>query len=283
MRLTGAERLAYDVTMTFQVQILGVGDYFTEIHNHTSFVINASGSFTLVDCPDGLPKVLHEANQVADMGVRVEKVDHIILTHLHGDHSNGLEGLAFFKRFVQRGGKPFIYSIREVLRDLWPQKLKAAMKQLYLGPSGKIGSLSVRELMRQSARMRLEDYFTPVPLEFDQVNLVNNLSVEIRYVKHHLPTFGLKVTFGGKALGYSGDTYFDPTLIAFLQDCDMIIHECDMWQTTPHRGIHTDYNQLLRLPESVKQKMFLIHYADTASEHGSDLKLLREGHVYDIG
>jgi len=282
MSLTPPEELAYDKAMTFQVQILGVGDSFTEIHNFSSFVINADGRFTLVDCPDGLPKILHEANQVADMGVRIEKIDHIIVTHLHGDHSNGLEGLAFFKKFFQGGEKPSIYSIREVLGDLWSQKLKAGMKQLYLGSSERIGSLSVRQLMKECEQMRLEDYFIPISLEFNEINRVNNLKVKIQYVKHHIPTFGLKATFGGKTLGYSSDTFFDPSLIEFLRDCDMIIHECDMQQTTPRQGIHTDYSELLRLPESVKQKIFLIHYADTAIQRDSDLRLLQQGHVYDI-
>ncbi len=268
--------------MTFQVQILGVGDYFTEIHNYSSFVIHADGVFTLVDCPEGLPKILYEANQVADIGARIEEINHIILTHLHGDHSNGLEGLAFLKMFFQGGRKPFLYSIRDVLKDLWPQKLRAAMKRLYLGPSERIGSLSVRELRKECDKARLEDYFIPIPLEFNQINRVNNLEVEIRYVKHHIPTFALRVHYKGKTLGYSGDTFFDPALIAFLQDCDMIIHECDMLQSTPHQGIHTDYCELLGLPESVKEKTFLIHYADKAAQQGSELKLLLEGHVYDI-
>lgn len=282
MRLTPAERLAYYKTMIFQVHILGVGDSFTEIHNYSSFVINADGRFTLVDCPDGLPKILREANHVADIGVRFEKINHIILTHLHGDHSNGLEGLAFSKKFFHGGEKAIIYSIREVFKDLWPQKLKAAMKQLYLGPPEKIGTLSFRELRKKCQKVRFEDYFIPIPLEFNQINRVNNLEVEIKYVKHHIPTFGLKAKFGGKALGYSSDTFFDPSLIEFLWDCDMIIHECDIQQTTPHRGVHTDYNELLRLPESIKQKIFLIHYPDTANQHDLDLKLLQQGHVYDI-
>ena len=268
--------------MTFQVQILGVGDYFTEIHNYSSFVIGADGSFTLVDCPDGLPKIINEANQVTDIGVRLQDIKHVILTHLHGDHSNGLEGLAFFKKFFQGGEKPIVYSTRAVLKDIWSQKLKAAMKRLYLGPSDRIGTLSVRELRKACKTVRFEDFFVPAPLAFKQVNRVNNLAVEIQYVKHHIPTFGLKARFGGKALGYSSDTFFDLGLIEFLKDCDMIIHECDIQRRPPHRGIHTDYNELLRLPESVKERIFLIHYPDTATQQESALKLLQQGHVYDI-
>ncbi len=280
--MTLLELLAYDKTMAFQVQILGVGDYFTEIHNYSSFVINADGRFTLIDCPDGLRKIIRQANQVADIGVRFERINHIVLTHLHGDHSNGLEGLAFFKRFSQGGEKPVIYSIREVLRDLWPQKLKGGMKRLYLGPSEKIAALSVRKLMKECKRVRLEDYFGIRRLEFRQINQVNNLKVEIHSVKHHVPTFGLKAIYGRKALGYSSDTSFDPSLIEFLKDCDMIIHECDLQKEIPHQGIHTGYSELLGLPEPIKQKIFLIHYPDKAKQEDSELKLLQEGHVYDI-
>jgi ribonuclease BN (tRNA processing enzyme) len=268
--------------MVFQVQILGVGGYFTQIHNYSSFVIHADGEYTLIDCPDTLPKIVHEANQITDIGVRLESINHVILTHLHGDHANGLEGLAFFKKFIQGGERPVVYSTREVLRDLWSQKLKASMKHLYVGPSERIGKLSLGELRKACRRARLEDFFVPVPLSFKRINRVNNLEVEIRHVKHHVPTFGLKARFRGKVLGYSSDTFFDPRLIEFFKDCDMIIHECDMQRSLPHRGIHTDYNELVRLPESVKQKIFLIHYPDTATQQDSDLKLLQQGHVYDI-
>jgi ribonuclease BN (tRNA processing enzyme) len=280
--LTGTEALAYDRAMTFQVQILGVGDSFTEVHNFSSFVIKADGMFTLVDCPDGLPKMISESNQGVDIGVRSEKINHIILTHLHGDHSNGLEGFAYYRKFLQGGEKPVVYSIREVLKDLWPQKLKGAMKRLYLGPSGTIGTLSARELLKQCETVGLEDYFVVSPLDFRRTNYVNNLEIEIRIVKHHIPTFGFKARFGGRALGYSSDTFFDPGLIDFLKDCDMIIHECDFQKGSPHKGIHTGYNDLVRLPQSLKQKIFLVHYPDTANDEDSELKLLKEGHVYDI-
>ncbi|NIQ40296.1 MAG: MBL fold metallo-hydrolase [Proteobacteria bacterium] len=268
--------------MTFQVQILGVGDFFTEVHNFSSFVINADGRFTLVDCPDGLPRIIKEMNRVADIGVRPDKLNHIMVTHLHGDHSNGLEGMAYYKKFLQGGKKPVVYSIREVLKDLWPGKLKSAMKSLYAGSSERIGTLSVRELLKECERAKLEDYFSVFPLEFNKANRVNGLDVEVRSVRHHIPTFGFRATYRGKALGYSSDTFFDPSLIDFLKDCDMIIHECDFQNKSPHKGIHTGYNDLVRLPESIKKKIFLIHYPDTASDEDSELKLLKEGHVYDL-
>jgi ribonuclease BN (tRNA processing enzyme) len=281
-RLTPKEVLKYDKAMVFQVQILGVGDYFTEVHNHTSFVITANGSFTLVECPGGLRRMLHEANRIADMGVRLEAIRHVVVTHLHGDHSNGLEGLAFFKKFFQAGERPYVYSTREVLKDLWPQKLKASLKHLYTGPPERIGTLSVGQMRKACQRADLEDYFIPVSLEFNHINRVNNLEVEIHAVKHHVPTFGLRAMFEGKALGYSSDTFFDLDLIDFLRDCDMIIHECDFQRSAQNQGIHTHYRELVSLPEPIKKKLYLIHYPDTASQQDSELKLLEQGRVYDI-
>ena len=170
----------YYKIMVFQVQILGVGGYFTQIHNYSSFVIHADGEYTLIDCPDALPKIVHEANQITDIGVRLERINHVILTHLHGDHANGLEGLGFFKKFLQGGEKPVVYSTREVLKDLWSQKLRPSMKRLYLGLSERIGKLSVRELRKACKRVSLEDFFVPVPLAIRRINRINNLEVEIQ-------------------------------------------------------------------------------------------------------
>jgi hypothetical protein len=55
-----------------------------------------------------------------------------------------------------------------------------------------------------------------------------------------------------------------------------------MQQAIPHRGIHTDYNELVRLPDEIKQKLFLIHYRDDAKQKDSEVTLLEQGRVYDI-
>ena len=43
------------------IQVLGIGDAFTELYHPSSFAVISSGQKTLVDCPDALRRMLKEA------------------------------------------------------------------------------------------------------------------------------------------------------------------------------------------------------------------------------
>jgi ribonuclease BN (tRNA processing enzyme) len=83
------------------------------------------------------------------------------------------------------------------------------------------------------------------------------------------------VEAGGRTLGYSADTAFDPELIAFLEPADLIIHE------TNFGPAHTPYSALAALPAELRAKMRLIHYADGFDTEASNIVALREGEVLE--
>ena len=111
-----------------RILTLGIGDFFTRRFYNTSFIILAADQPPiLIDAPSPLAKVIHDASESADLPIDIADIDHLILTHLHGDHCNGVEELGFFNRFNRQKGKPTIYTIAEVEKDLWPHRLKASM------------------------------------------------------------------------------------------------------------------------------------------------------------
>jgi len=80
----------------------------------------------------------------------------------------------------------------------------------------------------------------------------------------------------GRSLGYSADTAFDPSLIQFLSQADLIIHE------TNYGPAHTDYSQLAQLPAEIRAKMRLIHYSDYFDVESSVIGCLEEGQLLSI-
>jgi ribonuclease BN (tRNA processing enzyme) len=109
-----------------EVTTIGVGDTFTARHFTTALLVRAEG-FTLgIDCPDTYRKVL------AASGVTTPEVGHVILTHVHGDHMNGLEGYAYLKRFGEKT-RLRLSVVPEVRDVLWDQRLVASMGQLWDG------------------------------------------------------------------------------------------------------------------------------------------------------
>src|SRR5262249_53487911 len=148
-------------------------------------------------------------------------------THVHGDHMNGLEGVAFFKHFVEQKRVRLVTS-PEGRAGIWDQRLRASMSALWDGQH-------FREL-------GFDGYFQLVPLSWSDEIAVGPFRIRARRTRHHVPTSALLVEAGGRRLGWSSDTAFDPDLIAFLAQADLIIHE------TNFGPAHTPYASLAALP-----------------------------------
>ena len=74
--------------MAFSVLILGSGSALPTISsNQTSQVVESGNSLFLIDCGEGTQIELRRNK------VKVQKIDHIFISHLHGDHFFGLVGL----------------------------------------------------------------------------------------------------------------------------------------------------------------------------------------------
>jgi ribonuclease Z len=74
--------------MSFSVLILGSGSALPTISsNQTAQIVEAENSLFLVDCGEGTQIELRRNK------VKVQKIDQIFISHLHGDHFYGLVGL----------------------------------------------------------------------------------------------------------------------------------------------------------------------------------------------
>lgn len=255
----------------FEVLVLGVGDSFSEHHHPTSLLLRAQGFNLAIDCPDMYRAVLGAAVRRAGAvapgdgavgELTVNDVDHVLLTHVHGDHMNGLEGLAFYKHFVERK-KLVLATSPDVRQVLWSERLAVSMGQLWNGA----------ELVRKE----FEDYFEYVPLDWDAPTTLGPFRIRTRRTRHHVPTSALLIEVEGKLLGYSCDTAYDPDLIDFLSEAELIIHE------TNYGPAHTPYAALATLPEELRRRMRLIHYPDGFDVTQSAIRCLEEGELLGIG
>lgn len=242
--------------------ILGIGDFFSKLYYHTHFVIFADKFPVLVDCPDPLPKTLYEASQKSGINISLDDIDHIILTHLHGDHSNGLESLGFYNHFMRKA-KPVIHTIPEVRKVMWKNKLKASM------------SPKTNKIFEKIGEFKMEDFFRLKILQPGKSHTIKGMKICIRHTKHFIPCFGFKVNYKGRSLGYSSDTAFDPDHIEFLSECDLILHE------TNHEG-HTKYKMLQSLPGKIRKKIRLIHIYDEFDAKNSEMPVVKQGVLYHV-
>ena len=244
-----------------RVLILGVGDAFTATGFGASALIEAPGGLVLLDCPDLIGRAVRQACESSGWSASLSDIDHVLLTHLHGDHCNGLESFGF-RRFAERtrGEElviPTIHTHPPAADRLW-ERLAPAMDAPLI-PGG--------------SRATLGDFFDVNVFTPDSPASVAGLTVECRTTKHPIPCVGLKISDGERTLGWSGDTVFDQDHIDWLADSDLIVHEAN------RSPLHTSPQLLNGLPDELRAKMRLTHTEDGFDPKQTDIPLLREGDV----
>jgi ribonuclease BN (tRNA processing enzyme) len=236
---------------------LGVGDAFSALHYSSCLAIEAEDAVLLVDCPHPIRKMMREASMTSGLQLDVDRILGVAVTHLHADHASGLEGLGYFSHFVL-GRKMPLLAHPLVAEELWPHHLRAGMGQL------------IEAAGAEPNEKHFEDFFVHEPLSFERPVKFGPFTIECRRTYHHLPTTAFRIHAGGRTLGYSADTSFDPGLIDWLAESDLVIHETNY-------GVHTPYERLATLPEATRAKMRLIHYPDEFDIGASVITALRQG------
>ncbi len=259
----------------FEALILGVGDAFTMEHFGSSALLRAPRGYVLVDCPDHALRAIRRASASAGWDVPLTAITDVIVTHLHGDHCNGLEAFLFSQwvavRNGDRGARPRLHTNPLAAGRLW-DRLAPAMDTL-IGVD--------RPLMLEDyAELHVLEPVNPFPNTHERSGAgaavaadVAGLSVRCRYTTHHIPTIGLLVSDGSRTLGWSGDTRPDEAHVSWLLEAGLIVHE-----SSPPPA-HTPIEWLNALPEATRAKMRLLHLPDGFDRSLSRMPLLREGEV----
>lgn len=242
---------------------LGVGDAFSELFYSCSSHLSCEGRGLLVDAPHPIRKMLREARISSGEPMPIEAIDALVLTHLHGDHASGVESLAYFFRFGLERRLP-VACHADVRARLWDGHLAAGMEQLLDASTGELRDMS------------FDDYFTWIELKEDAITELGPWLIEPRRTLHHIPTTALRIGAGGHRIGFSADTAFDPSLIEWLADCDLILHETNL-------GVHTPYADLAALPAELRERMRLVHYTDDFDRSASVIRPLQQGECITLG
>jgi ribonuclease BN (tRNA processing enzyme) len=244
---------------------LGVGNAFSALYYSSCLAVEADGQWLLIDCPHPVRKMLREASASACVPLELEQIRDVILTHLHADHSSGLESFIYYLRYGAGSGKKArVFTHPSVAAGLWHGHLAGSMEW------------SVQEAGHAPVHRRPEEFYDLVSLiELDEVQ-AGPFTVNCRRTQHSVPTTALLIKGGGRCLGYSADTAFDPELIDWLSTADLVVHE------TGTAGMHTPYEKLAALPAELRARMRLIHYADDFDPAASTMEVLRQGRLYSV-
>uniref|UniRef100_A0A7J3Z8E0 MBL fold metallo-hydrolase n=1 Tax=Ignisphaera aggregans TaxID=334771 RepID=A0A7J3Z8E0_9CREN len=215
-----------------KVVFLGVGGWISDpLLGYTSFaIVNSKRKWILVEAGEGLFRYM----RICGLGLG-EELAGVVVSHRHGDHILGIPTLLQMAKHT--GLKKLrVVSIRDVL---------TAVLQL-VEVSGSQNTLNILELVEVGLgeRIRLEDF-----------------EIEFAEAVHTLPAVSMKIYSEGKCIVYSGDTAYNPKLIQFAKNCDMLIHEASGYSEEAHRYGHSTYQDAIEAAaKSNVKKLVLIHF-----------------------
>ena len=105
-----------DSIKPFQLTILGTSSALPTSNRYpTAQILQVSGRFFLIDCGEGTQ------TQMRKYKIGFSKINHIFISHLHGDHFFGLIGLLSTMALLGRKNDLHIYSHSELKKFLSPQ------------------------------------------------------------------------------------------------------------------------------------------------------------------
>lgn len=221
--------------MDLELIMVGTGSAFAKTYYNNNSLWRTSNYTLLVDCGITAPLALHH------LDISIGELDGILITHLHGDHTGGLEEIAFQFKF-KYNRKPQLFIAEGLADPLWNNCLKAGMEN--------------------AQHTSLEDYFDVYLLkEREPHQIADGMTVEILRTEHIEGRLSYSLIFN-RDIFYSADMKFDPELLNRLDEerqLRLIMHDC---QLQSPGIVHASLEELLSLPEQVQRKVWLMHYDD---------------------
>ncbi len=232
--------------MIFNVTIVGSNSAIPLINrNPSSQLVNYNYKYFMLDCAEGTQV------QMRKFAISFQKLDHILISHLHGDHYLGIFGLAFTLHLLGRKKDLHIYA-HEDLFLLMDGHLKAAGTILNYKIIPHILTPSVSEVIYQDEKLII----VSVPLNhriptwgFVFREIEQQKKIYREFVKKHELNIDeiLKVKDGGsyvnkdgvvflnkditmpieplRSYAYITDTIYDESIIPYINNVDLLYHE----------------------------------------------------------
>ena len=284
--------------MTFSVTILGSNSALPTSHrNPTAQLLNAAERFFLIDCGEGTQLQLRKNK------IKFTRINHIFISHLHGDHCFGLIGLISTFGLLKRTEPLFIYAHADLELQLRPQldffctDLPYVVHFVHLDPTKqvqiycdkkvKVSTIPLEHRVptcgflfeeicddRRLVDQVIKKYSIPVR-DLESIKHGSNwndpsgkeVSNDLLTVKGHLP----------RSYAFCSDTQYCPNLKNFISGVSLLYHEATFLHDLLEMAVRSSHSTALQAAQAavdVNAKFLAIgHFS---SRYKNAVKLLAE-------
>lgn len=226
-----------------KLRFIGSGSAFTVGANNyqSNMILESNGKNLLIDCGTDAKIALFE------LGYTYKDIDALYVSHLHADHVGGIEWLAYTHYFDEKLKKPALFLCDLIENDLWEKVLVGGLRSVDV-KNPKLSTYFKLKSVKKNSSFIWED---------TRFYIVPTIHVNAKY--NQMPSYGLFFKADGKNVFITTDSQLCPEQIGdFLIKADLIFHDCETMKVKT--GVHAHYDELKKLPEEIKSKMWLYHY-----------------------
>ena len=266
----------------FELHILGCGSALpTTRHFPTSQIVNVRDKLFMIDCGEGAQLQFRKSH------LKFSRLNHIFISHLHGDHCFGLLGLISTLNLLGRTAELHIHSPKGLETLLTPMldffnrqmtykilfhefDTKEPM-QIYEDRSLTVTTIPLRhripccgflfaEKRRPNHIIREMVDFYQVPV--DELNRIKNgadyVTPEGKTVSNNLLT---RPSAPSRSYAYCSDTIYLPSIVEQIKGVDLLFHEATFANEDAPRAketFHTTAAQAAEIARKAEVKKLLI-------------------------
>lgn len=272
--------------LRFEVLILGNSSATPMFERHpTSQVINYNEQLFLIDCGEGTQM------QLSRYGIKSNRIDHIFISHLHGDHYLGLVGLVSSMHLVGRKADLHIYGpapLQEILELHFKYSETVIRYNIIFHVTNPDREEVIYETRMLTVRsfplihrisctgFRFDEGKRAATLKADLVERYNipkvyfaALKKGIDYVDPQGKVFKAEeLTLpppASRSYAYCSDTVRHPIYLSSIQGVDLLYHESTFLHDMVDRAKETFHTTSLEAAEIAKEvgakKLLLGHYS----------------------
>lgn len=284
--------------MEFEITVLGNGSATPSlIRNPSAQLLNAAGHFFLIDCGEGTQI------QLRKNGVKIQRIECILISHLHGDHYFGLLGLLQTMHLLGRKTKvtlicpPELKEIIDLQNKHSQTSLKFELEYIFTNPDKEHKVFETEKIeiysFPLSHRINCTGFrFTEKPglkrivkekLLQHKISVANisklrlGMDVEDENGKTILNADLTQPALPPRSYAYCSDTIYHEPIIPFIKGVNLLYHESTFLTSEADRAkktFHTTAAEAAAIAKKAEVKQLLLgHFS---ARYGNTNDFLKE-------